>query len=156
MRKRTRQIDESREIQIGGTKSHPTWTTAGELAMNGDENVELSHNLRMRRRAEAVNKVVQQLLEGFAAWLETCILDLAPKNVFASYSGRSGDGQKLFHEWLARVPFKFVMDGLTARFFYNGKELASTTAKVDPMMEAEVLSMMKFKSILAKFGGKGS
>lgn len=150
IRKRVRQLDDAKEVVLGGTKKSPVWTTAGELAMSGDDKGELSAKLRAHQRHILVHKAVDQVYQTAATFLEKCLLDMAPQNVADSYTGRIDDSGALFNEWMSKSPFKFVLDGLTARFFYQGREIAKATAQVDAWIREDVINALKFDKTLGQ------
>lgn len=147
---RTQQLDDSQPVVIGGTPSDPIWTTRGELKMSPEDKLQLSHNLSLHHRRVHVEKVVSHIEGQFAQWFELSILGMAPKQVADAYV--AGDTSS-FESWLADQPLKCVTDGLTARIIRNGQEIAMTSARVDPLIESDVVVMLKAHQIVAR--GKG-
>lgn len=147
IKKRTLQLDDDRAILIGGTPSNPIWTTVGEKRMSPEEKQELSANLAAQRKQAAVHKVVQRVHAHFEQFLIYSLACMAPKDVSEAYAG-GNDGP--WDLWLREQPFGFHTEGLTATITHKGKEIATTTAKVDPLLKADVEQMLKMEKAMAK------
>lgn len=151
--KRTQQIDDNREKLLGyDTEGGPIWTTANAHLLNGDEKHHLSQNLANNLRSAAVHKAVQEIQRGAATFMEHSVMELAPPNVLASYQGDA----VLFKEWFVNMGFGFKQDGLKSALLIKGSEVASMTAKCDPLLQSDIETMLKFEHIMAQNeGNKG-
>ncbi len=122
IKRRTRQVDDAREVLLGGTPSHPIHTTTGQLALNGDDKAHLSHNLRARRDRALIAKLVERVQEQAGTFLEMHMRQLAPNNVL--------NDAVLFERWSVRNGYNFVQDGLVSVLTHKGRVIATMTADV--------------------------
>lgn len=149
-RKRTARLARDEVIVIDRTSDgQPIWTTAGELAMSPEDKAHLSLNLSAHHKRVYVEKVVRKVQEQFAQWFEISIVQLAPREVADAYCNGV---MEPFEAWLSEQPLKCVTDGLIARILRNGDEIASTSARVDPLIENDVLLMLRADRIALEGG----
>lgn len=148
--KRTARLAREEAIVIDHTPDgQPVFTTAGELAMSPEDKAQLSLNLASHNKRVYVEKIVKAVQEQFAQWFEVSLLNLAPSEVSDDYlNGDVAD----FELWLKEQPIKCITDGLTATILRNGAEIASTSATVDPLVEHDVLMMLKMDKVMAQGG----
>lgn len=148
--KRTARLAREEAIVIDRTPDgQPIFTTAGELAMSPEDKANLSLNLAAHNKRVYVEKIVKSVQQQFAQWFEISILNLAPTLVAGAYM--AGDTAQ-FEAWLTEQPLKCVTDGLTATILRNGEELASTSATVDPLVEHDVLMVLKMDKVMVQGG----
>lgn len=149
IKKRTKQLDDAREVLLSGSASNPIWTTRGELELSGDDKKELSANLAAQRRQAALHKHVERVLEGFATFLLEHLYPLAPASIQASFN--NSDDNSLYR-WAQDNGFRFERKGLEAVLLHKGSVIASTKATVDPFYRSDIEQMLKWEETMERNG----
>ena len=139
--KRTKQIDDNREVIIQPHPNGDIWTKAGDLDMSGDDKSHLSHNLRADKLRASIEKMVEEVENNAAAFINNTFLGIAPENVVDSFYNLmvdEGDKGDLFAQWVNDSGWSFFQDGLTTVVKMKGKVVGEMTAKVDQRFAEEV------------------
>lgn len=144
MKKRTRQLDDSREILLPKTiNGKQVWTTAGDLApLDPGEKSELSSNIKGNAHKSNILKLAQAVLTNASLFIHDTFAKLNPQLVEELNTAFDSEalfvaGHK-FDSWVRREGLNWKLDGLTTVITKRGKVLAEMTAKVDERFAREV------------------
>src|SRR5687768_142410 len=129
MKKRTRQLDDAREVVIGRTADgDPIHTTAGELKLNGEDQDKLQDNVNAQAAVGTAEQAARLHINRTAAFLLKFIHDLAPLNVYVDYL-HNGEHGEYFEAWRYSEGYEFHMDRLYTYIKRNGKVVAEFGVK---------------------------
>lgn len=153
MKKRTKQIDDSREVilpfQANGKQAY---TTQGSIDMQPHENEELSSNIRKERFRGDVQKQVEAIMENSQRFVQATMFGIAPtkiRDLMADCETESIDqeGMETMEKWIQDTQFMAIQDGLKTVVKSQGKVLGEMTAKIEgpfrKAVEAELKRLFK-------------
>ena len=151
MKKRTKQIDDAREIVLPfSIDGKQAFTTVGSQEMQGHENEELSQNIKRQQTTGGIQKHVEGVMENAQRFLQATMWMVAPNPIKESLARceketATGDDMDRVTDWINEMQLVSVQDGLTTVVKSKGKVLADMKAKVDATLvkpiEVEIAKM---------------
>lgn len=154
VRKRTRQLRDAEEVVLrsDGTEAGTIHTTRGDYAMNGDDNAELSHNLRSARRAGAVTKIAEAVYAQAAEFFEATVLSVAKARAPIVLDAYARGDLDAFTAWMSRTGFTLEQDGLRSVVKMGEAVLAYVETEVEPLWRAEVENFIRSTQSIMRAG----
>ncbi len=156
MKKRTKQIDDAREIVLPfSIDGKQAFTKAGSQEMQGHEKEELSQNIRRQQTKGGIQKHVEVVMENAQRFLQATMWMVAPnpiKEALAACEAETATEADMdaVTDWINEMQLVSVQDGLTTVVKSKGKVLADMRAKVDATLvepiEAEIAKMFPKRS----------
>jgi len=135
MAKRTKQIDDSREVELkrlGKINGKPVFSTMGQLEMTGADKEGLSSNIKDSQLQGRVNNTVGLVYENAARFASKVFTDIAPAYVIEAEQKSLTErrSQKIIVDWMRKSNFKVIQDGLKTVITVRGKIVAEITADI--------------------------
>ena len=151
MKKRTKQIDDAREIVLPfSIDGKQAFTKAGSQEMQGHEKEELSQNIQRQQSKGGIMKHVEVVMANAQRFLQATMWTIAPENVKVALAKceattASDAEMNLVTDWVNDMQLVSLQDGLTTVVKSKGQVLGEMEAKVDgtlvKLVEEEIAKM---------------
>jgi hypothetical protein len=149
MKKRTKQIDDDREVVLPfSIDGKQAYTTQGSIDMQGGEKEELSGNIRKQQLQGAIEKHVEAIMENSQRFVQATMWDIAGEKVrelMAECEAETIDdeGMEILASWINEKQFIAIQDGLKTIVKSKGKVLGEMKASLKGVMGSLVEDELK-------------
>jgi hypothetical protein len=152
MGKRTKQIDDSREIELphlGKVNGKPVFTTVGQINMQANDIEEALENIKKQKEDSKLVNWARGIIMGGAQFANQMFQRVAPESVVEAeqLSGSDARMRDKFVGWMTQNQFTVVQDGIKTIVKANGKVVAEATAPVPDSLvsalEAEIKRQLR-------------
>ena len=147
MVKRTKQIDDSREIELshlGKVNGKPVFTIVGQIKMQPNDVEEALANIKKQKQDSHLVNWARAIITGGAQFANQVFQRVAPESVIEAEQASGSDARMKdkFVGWITKNQFAVIQDGIKTIVKANGKVVAEARAPVQdamiPILEAEI------------------